>query len=378
MKKINILKSFTLIAIALCVWSCQSGEEPLTNSIYITEAQTSYNKKIVIDDQGASTTLSVRLAMPASSDVTVSVDSKQETLDAYNKKYGTTLVMLPEALYTLNEKTFTVQKGKIGATELLGVSVKPFDATIDPSFTYAIPISIESVNGTDILEPAKSIVLILDQIIVTPVYTGDASKTNTITCPTLTTDSPITTKATTVEFLINVDGFPGDLRNFLSMPETGKKEIFCRFGNKGRPKNEFQTNSCGGVYYSPTLFVAKRWYHVAIVNTGVETIVYLDGILDFKVGNTVTDHVYNFTALTILYMNKSTFSEFRFWSKARTQTEVMDNMYKINPKTPGLELYWKINEGSGTRIKDHTDNGRDGLIAGSGAWRQGQRFPADK
>lgn len=359
----------------LCTWSCQSGEEPLVNGVYLSEAQTGYNKKVTIDDKGASTSLSLRLAMMADNDVAVSIDSKQATLDAYNKKYGASLKMLPEHLYTLSDKNFSIKKGKIGTSDLLNINVLPFDAEIDPSETYAIPISIESAIGADILEPAKSIVLVLDEVIVTNIYTCTSGL---IDCPTVTVANPIANmKDYTVEFLIRTETFAALNKHVLSIGATSGNQIFCRYGNAGRVKNELQLNHCNLKLYSPSLFAEKRWNHIAIVRNGGDVIIYIDGIQDIKMSHSYADAT-NFGNVTLYFQNKSTYSEFRFWSKPRSQSEIINNMYKVNPKTEGLELYWKINEGLGTKIKDHTDKGRDGIISGSGTWSSGQRFPADK
>ena len=38
-------------------------------------------------------------------------------------------------------------------------------------------------------------------------------------------------------------------------------------------------------------------------------------------------------------------SELRFWTKARTQNEIANDMYVCDPQSDGLEAYWKMNEG---------------------------------
>lgn len=43
-------------------------------------------------------------------------------------------------------------------------------------------------------------------------------------------------------------------------------------------------------------------------------------------------------------------SECRIWNVVRTQDEIKDNFYDVDPKTPGLLGYWKFNEGSGDII----------------------------
>lgn len=58
--------------------------------------------------------------------------------------------------------------------------------------------------------------------------------------------------------------------------------------------------------------------------------------------------------------------DFRFWSRARTQSEIQADMHRelLGTET-GLEIYCKFNEGSGTTAGDETANNRDGTITGA-------------
>ena len=68
------------------------------------------------------------------------------------------------------------------------------------------------------------------------------------------------------------------------------------------------------------------------------------------------------------------FSEVRFWTTAISQSQIQNNMYAINPKSEGLEAYWKLNEGSGTTFKDATGNGNEGVaLNGVVGWQDGIR-----
>ncbi len=67
----------------------------------------------------------------------------------------------------------------------------------------------------------------------------------------------------------------------------------------------------------------------------------------------------------------------RFWSKARSQMEIANNMYNVDPTSSGLEGYWKMDEGEGNVFKDSSPHGRDAYLNNSGlnvTWEQDVRI----
>ena len=65
----------------------------------------------------------------------------------------------------------------------------------------------------------------------------------------------------------------------------------------------------------------------------------------------------------------------RVWSVARSEQEIWDNMYDVDPKTPGLIGYWKFDEGEGNVIKDWTGNGNDAVAEKDLDWPNGIEVP---
>jgi hypothetical protein len=59
---------------------------------------------------------------------------------------------------------------------------------------------------------------------------------------------------------------------------------------------------------------------------------------------------------------KGNMCEVRIWNVIRTQEEIASSMYEVEPDTPGLVAYWKMDESSGNTIKDYTGNGLDGKV----------------
>ena len=40
----------------------------------------------------------------------------------------------------------------------------------------------------------------------------------------------------------------------------------------------------------------------------------------------------------------------------RTQEEIANNFYEVDPESEGLVSYWKCDDGVGNEVKDHTSN----------------------
>ncbi|KXK63691.1 hypothetical protein AWW66_01645 [Micromonospora rosaria] len=61
--------------------------------------------------------------------------------------------------------------------------------------------------------------------------------------------------------------------------------------------------------------------------------------------------------------------EVRIWSQARTAADLArDVRRRLAGVEPGLVAYYRFDEGGGTSVADHTDNGFDGTVRGGPAW----------
>jgi len=79
-----------------------------------------------------------------STPVQVSVSAQQATLDAFNAANGTNFTLLPAADYAIqNSGTETIPAGK--NIESFGVSF--YGASIDPTQSYALPLTITGATG---------------------------------------------------------------------------------------------------------------------------------------------------------------------------------------------------------------------------------------
>ena len=125
------------------------------------------------------------------------------------------------------------------------------------------------------------------------------------------------------------------------------------------------------------LFEENKWYHLAFVCEGKKLSLYVNGALDSSMDlpGKVTNLAKNINFGNTDYLRANVkVSELRLWTKARTQSEIVNNMYSCTPKTPGLEAYWKMNEGKGDIINDATGHGNTGKVVSVPEWIQDVRI----
>ena len=357
--------------------ACQSEYDIIENGVYLTDAQSAQAKRVTIDDTGASTRVSARLGAPAEAEVTVSYGFDAAALQAYNVKNGVDYQLLPEKYYSFSESQATIKAGEVSSAPV-DLIIKPFDEGVDATKKYAIPVSIISASGADVLQASSSLMILIDQVIVTTVpYLGTGNYI------AVTPAEPLTGLSSwTLEWNLCMDAF--NRNNVTQWKITGlddKVAVYTRFGDVTCDQNQFQAKVGAGKPQSITRFTAKKWYHLAFTYDGANLRLYVDGKLDFTYPHSVPGEVFDFKKIVFANDEKSTYSlqgkvsELRVWSVARSQAEIENNMYIVSPDTPGLEVYWKCNEGSGTLIKDHSNHNRDGQLKMEATWESGVRFP---
>lgn len=378
MKTRNILMAF----FALLVVGCQPVNEAITNAVYLSDAQSTTSKKIVLDDTGAITVISSRLGNSIATDVVVKYGTDEEALKDYNTKNGTTYKLLPSNFYSFSNQETVIKAGEVSATPV-NVIVKPFDETLSTSEKYAIPVTIERVEGgADILKHSSTLVLLLDQIIVTKVLY--LSSLNIITLPL---EAPFSGFAAwTLEWNVRMDSWNRTNATQWNLTgEVGKSsKVYTRLYGDAAAK-QLQLNAPIGTATpaSNGRLAEKKWYHLAMTYDGTNIRFYIDGVLDFVNPHTTPGEVFSFSAISFAngvnssYSLNGQISELRMWSVARSQAEIINNPYVVSFDSPGLEIYWKCNDGLGKTIKDYSGKKRHGVLSKEAKWFDGVRFPDD-
>lgn len=391
----NLISIFTF-ALLLFLTGCEDAKNSaIDNRVYLANVTNVNAQSITVGDSGSNIAVQVRMAKLATQDTKVNLSVDENVLKTYNELHSTNYTLLPANFFSLESGFVTIKEG-LEAAEPVYVKMKALTPELNKTgLTYAVPVAISSVEGgnVSVLSPSSYFIFV-----VTPVPYADVpvlKKANGMKM-TLKNQS-VTVTDFTVEFLVKIDNLGLNKPNQILFnaadfaPSAGGSngEIFTRFSADGAAGkwDKFQIKNQGKSYDAQTSFKNNVWYHIACVNdnkAGTMSI-YVNGILDSKFPNAQVSTTVNSSSPRGFrfcgesdndkYMRSNVqASEIRFWTVARTESQIKNNMYSVSPASLGLYAYWKLNEASGNTLKDATENGNDAVIFGAAAaWLPNQK-----
>lgn len=388
----RIKNIFNLVVLSIAIFifnSCNDAKnDVIDNRVYLANVTTDNIKNITVPDAGTTVSILVRMAKQAEANTKVNLEVDEAIVKDYNAKNSTGYEILPADFYTIHSSSVTIEKGLSDAPSL-EIDIKALSPEMSKTgLSYAIPVKIASVEGSTvpILNSASYYMYI-----ITPTPYADVPVLKRANGMKMAlANNSITVTDFTVEFLVKVDGLGLSRNNqilfngadFDTNAGGTSGEIFTRFAADGAAGkwDKFQIKNQNKSYDAQTSFENNKWYHIACVNdnkVGTMTI-YVNGVLDSRFPNGQISTTINSSSPRGLrfcgesdndsYMKSNVqASEIRFWTVARTETQIKNNMYSVNPASVGLYAYWKLNEGTGNTLSDATGNGNDATIFGAAA-----------
>lgn len=377
LSKISMALSFAAIILASCV---QEEKSLFENKVYINVGAEAQKVPFTKSNSPVNEVreLTIGTPAPAANDVTGRFEFDFSLVENYNEIYGAEAIALPEEAAEIANPDVILDKGSVKST----VATVTFSNTQDLNFNnlYVAPVVLTNVVGMDVLE-SKSVVyyvfkgealinVVADiQENYFPVRWSDkcdVSALKTITC----------------EALIRVKSFSvgGPKKEALSTIFGVEGEWLLRVGDVDRGNDELQLSTSRGSFpqgRKVSGIPTNEWVHIAVVWDGEtgDRIYYRNGtemIRDTRAGGTfdLTEECYIGRSCNLDRWLYGEISELRVWTVARNQKEISDNIYKVDPKTPGLLAYWKFNEGTGNVISDRTGNGNNVESAEELVWNK--------
>lgn len=346
-----------VVAMATLLGACNDRElKELSNQAYIaqTGTQAGHLGSLQLGDSEVSTDINVRLSNPQDKDQNYSLELSSEALEQYNKLNGTSFVMLPAEQVKLSTPSVVVKAGAV-FSEAVKVTLQPLSKEqMDSGKKFAIAFKLKSAGASAaVLKGADTYVYAIKTITsasapILGTYQGKYYKA------VARGIAPVELQRFTVEMRVNINGLNKNNQALFGAWAPGS-EIYMRFGDANPPYDYLNIKFGEGGQIDRTFEGAKTdtWYHIALVFDGSQATLYVNGSkitsTDKPAGRVfkLNDAIHVAGSGISYFINACIFSELRIWNTARTLEQLRDNEYTVDPTTPGLLHYWKMNEGQG-------------------------------
>lgn len=367
MKRMMNIKQILLLVAVICMGifaSCDDAKyDALDTHAYIGEALKSTGGDVTIT-KDTIVTLDILLSDVSERNNHYQLVVDQASLDEYNRKNGTSYVSMPEEVYKLSEDV-VIEAGEYKVKDT--IDIKAFTDEMNASGeSYALPLRLVAKEGS------------VDAMPVTGSYIITASSVFEFSAPLFVnetpnliadgfTESPETYGEYTIEVRFQISNTNARNRAvFSNNLDSSLDKILLRFEdpNSADPNHEkhslVQIVGRNSIYLNPTRsFKPNKWQHLALTCDGSSYRLYINGepsgSIEIPGGPTTFSDVRWFS--TAWGQCKILMSEARIWSVVRTELQIQNNMKIVSPNSPGLEAYWRFNEGEGTVFEDATGNG---------------------
>ncbi|MGJ1361468.1 BT_3987 domain-containing protein [Sphingobacterium spiritivorum] len=367
MKTRNQYKLVAILLSIILYTSCnkQYGEDAL----YISGTEEVSVKSLPVE-VGLTTQigLSITSSSLAAADMHIRMNTASSLVEEYNKKYGQRYTALPAEYYELSGNDVTIKSGT-NVSSTVSLIIKP-TATFKPGVSYMVPVTITQASSR-VLESSRTIYYVLKPVII-----ASAVKLNGRAGFYTSAFANKTSVKNLTEFtyLARVNFAVTD--NFLPTIMGEEERCLLRLNS-----TQLEKAGAGEVTSAPGLLSPNIWYQIALVKTASKMSLYIDGKLVMTNNDSksydLTIGAYGSPAGTFtvgMYDTRGDrglngmLQECSLWTKALTVPEMDNARCTIDPTSPGLEAYWKFNEGQGTIATDYTGHGYDLKAVGTINW----------
>ncbi len=406
MKRIFLILTVFAVAATSCDRDEYDGKSPVSAALYLDAAQDRSDIQVFFKREVSTQekTLAATLSAPTDHAVTAVLAVDADAVARYNERHGTDYALLDAAHYELSVRTLSIGAGDV-VSEPATVLFK--DLTVLPADeTYLLPVSVSS-SDIGLLEASATVWYLVRQ---TSAITTVADLTdNWISFPTLDKAGPQSEifnglKAVTYEIIVRVKSF--DQSASISSVMGVEQYLLLRFGDTGFPRQQLQVQAGANKFPDADDVLsleAGEWYHLALtydalsgqmqilVNGQVQstgTVKWSGGVINLAmramydadpVGNASLSQAYQFFIGRSYDDNRplqGEVAEARVWSVVRTQEEIWEHMYDVDPASEGLLGYWKFDKPEeGDVVRDVTGHGNDGVAAKPLQWNTSVEVP---
>lgn len=381
--KFNKILSAMALAATMLTAGCHKSLE-YSDVVFFTGTESSPVTNMYVDGP-SSMGITVTSSCKMTSDVDVTLAIDPTAVDSYNAQTGASYKMLPEGSYQLSSDRVTISAGSNVSSSAL------FEITTMEDFEdgalYCVPLKITGTsNGMGILGASQTQYVLINQIITTKCVNLEQSWYFSV--PSMMNDTSLSDMGVcTMECRVYMNSFYSASSNPGIASVIGVEENFLlRFGDISCDKNQLQYAGRGASVTSSTHFNTGQWYHIAVVDTGSELTLYINGEADQTLDsstksaiNLAWDYMDGFhigRSERGRYMDGCV-SEARVWNRALTSVELKNNQCYVSPDSEGLVAYWRLDESEdGSTVKDLTGHGYDAVSSkGSITWFENIKCP---
>lgn len=360
MKKINLLIAFLCITGLAIVHSCKDNEL-FDNNLFISspKSETILNKANTVLDERI---LIASIAQPENFQVEIQYGVAPQLVEQYNQAYNSKAILLPAEYYNFSSQKATINIAAVKSTPIT-VHFKDINK-LDRDILYVLPVTINNSNVA-VLQSAKTTYYVIQGGALINVVADLTS--NYLHINNWVNAAPLNNlKTLTMETLVRAQNYDRMISTIMGIEGT----FLIRLGDAGFPSNQIQVATRSGNFPSPDAskgLPVNQWVHIAVTyNSDSGSLkVYVNGKLQSSGTVRAGSVSLGVNGSNGFYIGRSyedaryfagEFAECRIWNVERTEQEIAENPYEVDPATTGLVAYWRCNEGAGNDVKDHTSN----------------------